>query len=77
MITRIGVVSGEIWRLLEKEGKLPFSALLSKIEKDVSEDRYLVCMSVGWLAREGHIVLKRKDSGYTVYLRKPSPQNGN
>jgi len=74
MITRIGVVSGEIWRLLEKEGKLPFSALLSKIEKDVSEDRDLVCMSVGWLAREGHIVLERKKSGYTVYLRTPSPK---
>ena len=75
MITRIGVVSGEIWRLLEKEGELPFSTLLSKIEKDVSEDRDLVCMSVGWLARESHIVLERKDSGYAVYLRKPSPRN--
>ena len=74
MITRIGVVSGEIWRLLEKEDKIPFSALLSKIEKDVSEDRDLVCMSVGWLAREGHIVLEREESGYTVYLRTPSPK---
>jgi len=74
MITRIGVVSGEIWRLLEEEGKLSFPTLLTKIEKDVSGDRDLVCMSVGWLAREGHIVLERKDLGYTVYLRKPSPK---
>jgi len=74
MITRIGVVSGEIWRLLEKEGKLPFSTLLSMVEEGVSENRDLVCMGVGWLAREGHIVLERKDSGYIVYLRKPSPK---
>ena len=76
MITRIGVVSGEIWRLLEEEGTLSFSALLSKVEKDISEDRDLICMGVGWLAREGHIVLEKKHSGYTVYLRKPSLKKG-
>jgi hypothetical protein len=74
MVTRIGIVAGEIWHLLEKEGKLPFSTLLSKIGKDIAEDEDVVCMSIGWLAREGHIVLKRKDLGYTVYLRKPSSE---
>jgi hypothetical protein len=72
MITKIGVVSGEIWRLLEKEDKLDFPTLLTKVEKNLSEDRDLVCMSVGWLAREGHIVMKKKGSGYILYLRKPS-----
>lgn len=72
MITKIGIVAGEIWRLLEKEGQLSFSTLLSKVGKDMGEDEDVVCMSIGWLAREGHIVLERTDSDYTVCLRKPS-----
>lgn len=72
MIIKIGIISGEIWSLLEKEGKLPFSTLLSKVEKDISVNRDLVCMGIGWLARKGHIVLERENSDYIVYLRKSS-----
>jgi len=72
MITRIGVVAGEIWRLLEKEDKLPLPTLLSKISKDIAEDEDTVCMAVGWLAREGHVIVEREDSGYIVYLGKSS-----
>ena len=71
MIIKIGVVSGAIWNLLEKEGKLSLSTLFSKIVQDTAEDKDVVCMGVGWLAREGHIVLERKDSDYIACLRKP------
>lgn len=74
MITKIGIVAGEIWRLLEKEGKLPLSVLLSKIAKDIAEDEDVVCMGIGWLAREGYVVLKRKNLGYIVYLRRTSTE---
>lgn len=74
MIIKIGIVAGEIWHLLEKEGKLPLSIILSKIGKEAAENEDVVCMGVGWLAREGHVVLERKDSGYMVYLRKPSSE---
>lgn len=70
MITKIGIVAGEIWRLLEKEKKLPLSMLLSKVGENIAEDKDMVYMGVGWLARKGHIVLEKKDSSYTVYLRK-------
>jgi len=70
MITRIGVVAGEIWRLLEKEDKLPLPALLSKISKDIAEDEDMIYMALGWLAREGHVIVEREDSGYTAHLRK-------
>ena len=73
MITKIGIVAGEIWHVLEKEDKLPLSILLSKVGKNiVDEDKGVVYMGIGWLAREGHIVLEKGDSGYIVYLRKPS-----
>jgi len=72
MITRIGIITGEIWRLLEKENRLPLSLLVSKIGNDIDEDKDVVCMGVGWLAREGHIILERTDLGYMVYLRKHS-----
>ncbi|NQT23097.1 MAG: winged helix-turn-helix domain-containing protein [Candidatus Omnitrophica bacterium] len=74
MIIKIGIVAGEIWRLLEKEDKLPLPMLLSKVGKDIAENENVVCMGVGWLAREGHIVMEKEDSGYSVYLRKPSPK---
>jgi len=48
MITKIGVVSGEIWHLLEKEGRLPLSILLSKVGKNIAEDEDVVYMGVGW-----------------------------
>jgi hypothetical protein len=74
MITRIGIVAGEIWRLLEKENKLPLSVLLSKITKDIDENKNIVCMGIGWLVREGHIILERKNLGHIVYLKKPSSE---
>ena len=74
MIIKIGIVAGEIWRLLEKEGKLPLSILLSSIGKDIAENEDIVCMGVGWLAREGYVILEKKDLGYTVYLRKSSSE---
>ena len=75
MITRIGIVSGEVWRLLEREGKLPLDLIFSKLEETITESEDVISMSIGWLAREGHIVLERKDSSYAVYLRKSSAMN--
>lgn len=72
MITKISVVAGEIWRILEKESKLPLSILISRIEKNIAEEKDIIFMGVGWLAREGHIILERTDLGYAVYLREPS-----
>ena len=53
MIIDIGIVAGEIWHYLDKNGE----TLLSKLIKEIDRDYGIALMSLGWLAREGHIVL--------------------
>ncbi|HDM08566.1 MAG: hypothetical protein B6D53_01005 [Candidatus Omnitrophica bacterium 4484_49] len=65
MITEIGIVAGEIWHYLDQHGKVSFSELVSSIDKP----RDLILMSLGWLAREGHVILEGNED-YLVSLRK-------
>jgi len=67
MITRIGLVAGEIWDYLEKQDS---NAEMSTIIKDLNKDRDMVLMSLGWLAREGHIVLEGESPDYFIRLTK-------
>ena len=66
MITEIGIVAGEVWHYLDEHGKVKLEELIKGIEKP----RSTILMSVGWLAREGHILLEGDDSGYDISLRK-------
>ena len=54
MITEIGIVAGEIWHFLDNRK----SATLDDLVKGIDKDRNVVLMSLGWLAREGHIILE-------------------
>jgi hypothetical protein len=66
MITEIGIVAGEIWHFLDQHGEVTLSNLAQGIDKP----RDNVLMSLGWLAREGHVILQKIDSDYKVSLRK-------
>ncbi len=68
MIIEIGIIAGEIWQHLDKNGEMPLSVLI----KDIGRDRDATFMSLGWLAREGHIVLSQDqdNSDFNVQLRK-------
>ena len=66
MITEIGLVAGDILSYLEKQGEVNFSDLL----RDLDKPRDKVLMSLGWLAREKHIILKEEDGDYSITLRK-------
>lgn len=66
MITEIGIVAGEIWHYLDNHGEVPFSTLVTGI----NQPRDLALMSVGWLAREGHVIVKEEGRDYRVWLRK-------
>jgi hypothetical protein len=66
MITEIGIVAGEIWQYLEKYNE----TTLSQIIKATGRDKELVLMSIGWLGREGHIIIQKEEDGYRVTLRK-------
>lgn len=66
MITEIGIVAGEIWHHLDGHGKTKLNDLARGIDKD----KEIVLMSVGWLAREGHVVLEGEGPNYEIYLRR-------
>lgn len=65
MIIGIGIVAGDIWHYLDEHGKVKFSELVNKLDKP----RELILMSLGWLAREGHVVLEGRED-YEISLRK-------
>jgi hypothetical protein len=65
VITQIGIVAGEIWDYLEGHDK---KAKLDDVIGSLGKNRDLVLMSIGWLAREGHVVLEGEAPEYTVKL---------
>ena len=66
MITEIGIVAGDIWHFLDQHGEVSLLELVNGIDKP----RDNVLMSLGWLAREGHVILQQTDGDYKVSLRK-------
>ena len=66
MITEIGIVAGEIWHFLDQYGEVTLSKMVSGIDKP----RDNILMSLGWLAREGHVILRQEEGDYKVALRK-------
>jgi hypothetical protein len=66
MITEIGIIAGDIWHYLDQYGEV----MLSNLVKGIDKPRDNVLMSLGWLAREGHVVLQQVYNDYTVSLRK-------
>ena len=66
MITEIGIVAGEIWHYLDGHGEVVFSQLAAGIERP----KELALMSLGWLAREGHVVVRQEGRDFRVALRR-------
>jgi len=64
MIIQIGIIAGDIWHYLDTNGK----EKLSKLILEIGKSRDLALMSLGWLAREGHVILKG-EGDYEVSLR--------
>ena len=66
MITKIGIVAGEIWQLLESNGTVSIEDIKSKLDRTES----LILMSIGWLSREGHVLLEEEANDFKVSLRE-------
>jgi hypothetical protein len=66
MITEIGIVAGEIWHYLDEHGDAPFAQLV----KGIGRTRDLALMSLGWLAREGHVIVVQQGQDLRVSLRR-------
>jgi len=66
MITEIGITAGDIWHYLDEHGKSSLDAVI----RGISTERDRVLMSVGWLAREGHVIVEGTSQNYQIYLRR-------
>lgn len=66
MITEIGIIAGDIWHFLDTHGEVSLSELVTGIDKP----RDSVLMSLGWLAREGHVIVQQTEHDYRLFLRK-------
>lgn len=65
MITKIGIVAGEIWQLLDQKGQQEFA----EVTNSIPAGKDLALMALGWLCREGHVVLKKIGGCSYVQLR--------
>jgi len=65
MITEIGFAAGDIWRLLDEKGRIEFSSIV----KHTVHKEELLLMAVGWLCREGHILLSLQNKKMYLELR--------
>ncbi|MCM8794539.1 MAG: winged helix-turn-helix domain-containing protein [Candidatus Omnitrophica bacterium] len=74
MITRIGFAAGDVWQYLDNHHNR--ATQLSKIVASLDHPRDVLLMSVGWLAREGHLILEPRDGDYWVHLRRPEGGGG-
>jgi hypothetical protein len=66
MIIEIGITAGEIWHFLDQKGEVSLQDLFKGIDRSHEN----ILMSLGWLAREGHVVLVQTNNDYRISLRK-------
>ncbi len=64
MITEIGITAGDIWHYLDKHE----TATLDELVRGTKKPKELIFMSLGWLAREGHVQLGDAKTGYCSRL---------
>lgn len=66
MITEIGITAGDIWHQLDKKE----SATLDELTRSIGKPRDLLLMSLGWLAREGHVNVQGPETGFRASLSR-------
>jgi len=69
MITEIGITAGDIWHYLDERD----DSTLEQITQGIETDRDLILMSVGWLAREGHVTLRSDGGKFRISLKSIPP----
>lgn len=65
MITEIGLRAGEIWKLLDEKNRLELPKLAQHFN-----NQDLTFMSLGWLCREGHSLIRQQNSKIFLELRQ-------
>ncbi|HWZ54999.1 MAG TPA: winged helix-turn-helix domain-containing protein [Verrucomicrobiae bacterium] len=65
MSEEIGTMAGAIWHTLEANGEMT----MAKLKKDVKATSPLFDWAIGWLAREGKIILTTEKRTIRVCLQ--------
>lgn len=63
----IGTTAGAIWQALNENGELSLPSLKQQVETKSP----VFDWAVGWLAREGKVVITRHQKSYRVRLNEP------
>lgn len=66
MITEIGITAGDIWHYLDEHQR----SKLANVVREIDKPRDVALMSIGWLAREGHVVVEKRGNDFEVWLRE-------
>lgn len=67
MHEEIGTTAGAIWQALNANGELSLPTLKQQVEAKSPVFEW----AVGWLAREGKVVITRHQKSYRVRLNEP------
>ncbi|MBP9865918.1 MAG: winged helix-turn-helix domain-containing protein [Candidatus Omnitrophica bacterium] len=65
MITWIGLCAGEIWHYLDRH---PGEASSQSLFAAIDAPKETILMAVGWLAREGYVLINGSLPDFTVQL---------
>lgn len=71
MITWIGLCAGEVWRYLDKHDA---QSSLKSILSEIDAPKETVLMAVGWLAREGYVLIEGALPNFAVRLNPNPPK---
>lgn len=71
MITWIGLCAGEVWRYLDKHGS---EASLQSLLSGIEAPRETIFMAIGWLGREGYILMEGDLHDFKVKLNPRPPK---
>ncbi|MFC1851326.1 winged helix-turn-helix domain-containing protein [candidate division CSSED10-310 bacterium] len=64
MINKIGQTAGLIWKYLDQNGPQSASAL----KKGIKCDQNIFNWGLGWLVREGKVIITKEKVKYTISL---------
>jgi len=64
MVDKIGDNAGKVWKALHGNGPISFT----KVAKAAKLNQREVDRALGWLAREGKIVIEKKKTGEVIML---------
>ena len=64
----IGITAGQVWDYLNQKGP----ATIIKLKSNLEVSNTMLCLALGWLAREDKIVISKMNHTYEISLKQTS-----